>query len=41
MTIELWAGVTVEDDPLFTITRQPEALAASSGEVVLKVRLDG
>lgn len=41
VTIELWAGVTVENYPLFTITRQPEALAASSGEVVLKVRLDG
>jgi len=35
--IELWAGVSVEDYPLFTITVQDEAVPDSSGQVVLKV----
>lgn len=34
--IELWAGVTVEDYPLFTITIQDEADPVSSGQVVLR-----
>ena len=34
--IELWAGVTAEDYPLFTITIQDEADPVSSGRVVLK-----
>ncbi|MDW3219153.1 MAG: anti-sigma factor [Acidimicrobiales bacterium] len=34
--IELWAGVTIEDYPLFTITIQDEADPTSSGRVVLK-----
>lgn len=38
--IELWAGVTTDDYPLFTITLQQEAQTESSGIVVLKVRLD-
>ena len=36
--IELWAGVTVEDYPLFTITLQDEGETASSGRVVLAAR---
>lgn len=39
-SIELWAGVTIADYPLFTITLQPEGLAVSSGVVVLAGRLD-
>ncbi|MEZ5378576.1 MAG: anti-sigma factor [Acidimicrobiales bacterium] len=39
-TIELWAGVTIDDYPLFTITVQDEADTTSSGKVVLMVRLD-
>ena len=35
--IELWAGVSVEDYPLLTITLQQEAQAESSGQVVLRV----
>ncbi|MFT6291042.1 MAG: hypothetical protein ACJAR2_001642 [Ilumatobacter sp.] len=38
--IELWAGVEIADYPLFTITLQPEGLATSSGQVVLKARLE-
>jgi hypothetical protein len=38
--IELWAGVLIEDYPLFTVTLQPEGLATSSGQVVLKARLE-
>lgn len=38
--IELWAGVSVEDFPLFTVTLQPVGMEASSGEVVLLARLD-
>lgn len=34
--IELWAGVTTDDYPLFTITIQDEADPLSSGQVVLK-----
>lgn len=34
--IELWAGVTAEDYPLFTITIQDEADPVSSGRVVLR-----
>lgn len=34
--IELWAGVTTEDYPLFTITIQDEADPVSSGQVVLR-----
>ncbi len=34
--IELWAGVTTEDYPLFTVTIQDEADPVSSGRVVLK-----
>lgn len=34
--IELWAGVTTENYPLFTITIQDEADPLSSGQVVLK-----
>lgn len=34
--IELWAGVTTEDYPLFTITIQDEAEPVSSGRVVLR-----
>ncbi|GJM38690.1 MAG: hypothetical protein DHS20C19_20570 [Acidimicrobiales bacterium] len=34
--IELWAGVTIDDYPLFTITIQDEADPTSSGQVVLK-----
>lgn len=34
--VELWAGVTAEDYPLFTITIQDEADPVSSGRVVLK-----
>lgn len=37
--IELWAGVTAADYPLFTITIQDEADAESSGRVVLKGRV--
>lgn len=36
--IELWAGVTVADYPLFTITVQDEGDPTSSGQVVLKAR---
>ncbi|MEL6981173.1 MAG: anti-sigma factor [Actinomycetota bacterium] len=40
--IELWAGVTVDDYPLITVTIQEEgAGAASSGRVVLAGRVDG
>lgn len=35
-SIELWAGVTIEDYPLFTITIQDEAEPTSSGQVVLR-----
>ena len=35
--IELWAGVTLEDYPLLTVTIQDEATPESSGVVVLKV----
>lgn len=35
-SIELWAGVTVEDYPLFTVTIQDEAQVESSGVVVLR-----
>jgi hypothetical protein len=38
--IELWAGVPIDDYPLFTITVQDEAQAESSGVVVLKGRVD-
>jgi hypothetical protein len=38
--IELWAGVPLDDYPLFTITVQDEAQAESSGVVVLKGRID-
>lgn len=38
--IELWAGVTIEDYPLFTVTIQDEADVASSGQVVLKGRVE-
>lgn len=34
--IELWAGVTTEDYPLFTVTIQDEAEPVSSGRVVLR-----
>lgn len=34
--IEMWAGVTVDDYPLVTVTIQPEGLPESSGTVVLK-----
>ncbi len=34
--VELWAGVTTDDYPLFTITIQDEAETESSGQVVLK-----
>lgn len=34
--IELWAGVTTDDYPLFTITIQDEADPVSSGRVVLR-----
>ncbi len=34
--IELWAGVTTEDYPLFTVTIQDEADPVSSGRVVLR-----
>ncbi|MGH1504235.1 MAG: anti-sigma factor [Acidimicrobiales bacterium] len=34
--VELWAGVDPADYPLLTVTLQPEAAEASSGEVVLK-----
>jgi len=34
--IELWAGVTTADYPLFTVTIQDEADPVSSGRVVLK-----
>lgn len=37
--IELWAGVTVADYPLFTITIQDEGDPLSSGQVVLKGRV--
>lgn len=37
--IELWAGVTIEDYPLFTVTIQPEAQVESSGQVVLRGRV--
>ena len=39
--IELWAGVSTDDYPLFTITIQDEADPVSSGQVVLKGLLDG
>lgn len=35
-TIELWAGVTPDEYPLFTITLQSEAQEESSGQVVLR-----
>lgn len=35
--IELWAGVTIEEYPLLTVTIQDEAIPESSGMVVLKV----
>lgn len=38
--IELWAGVTTNDYPLFTITLQDEADPVSSGRVVLRGLLD-
>ena len=38
--IELWAGVSVADFPLFTVTLQPVGLPESSGDVVLIARLD-
>lgn len=38
--IELWAGVAIENYPLFTVTLQPEGLATSSGQVVLTARLE-
>lgn len=41
VAIELWAGVSVEDFPLFTVTLQPVGMAESSGQVVLLARLDG
>lgn len=34
--IELWAGVTADEYPLFTVTLQDEAQTESSGVVVLK-----
>jgi hypothetical protein len=37
--IELWAGVTLDAYPLFTITIQDEADPLSSGRVVLKGRV--
>jgi len=37
--IELWAGVSVEDYPLITVTLQDEAQTESSGEVVLKAKI--
>ncbi|MFK7917076.1 MAG: anti-sigma factor [Ilumatobacter sp.] len=40
-SIELWAGVSIEDYPLLTVTLQPEAMAESSGVVVLAARLGG
>ncbi len=40
--IELWAGVTMDDYPLITVTLQEEgAGAASSGRVVLRGSVDG
>ncbi len=39
--IELWAGVSFEDFPLFTVTLQPVGMTESSGQVVLLARLDG
>ena len=38
--IELWAGVSIDDFPLFTVTLQPVGMEESSGEVVLSARLD-
>lgn len=35
-SVELWAGVDPADYPLLTVTLQPEGLADSSGQVVLK-----
>lgn len=37
--VELWAGVDPADYPLITVTLQPEAAEASSGQVVLKASL--
>lgn len=37
--IELWAGVTIDEYPLFTITIQDEADPTSSGRVVLRARV--
>ena len=39
--IELWAGVAPDNYPLLTVTLQEEAQPESSGQVVLKTRLDG
>jgi hypothetical protein len=39
--IELWAGVSIDDYPLFTVTLQDEGGgAASSGRVVLSARFE-
>lgn len=38
--IELWAGVTTDDYPLFTVTIQDEADPVSSGQVVLRGLLE-
>ncbi len=35
-SIELWAGVSADDFPLFTVTLQDEGQSASSGVVVLR-----
>lgn len=40
-SIELWAGVLLEDYPLVTVTLQEEAAEASSGVVVLKALFEG
>ena len=37
--IELWAGVTTDDYPLFTVTIQQEGDVMSSGQVVLRGRI--
>jgi hypothetical protein len=34
--LELWAGVSIEDYPLVTVTLQDEADPVSSGQVVLR-----
>lgn len=38
--IELWAGVSIDDYPLFTVTIQEEADSESSGRVVLRGQVD-